>query len=340
MGTSFSMVADPVFASVAVLRFLTPKDIIYLGLTSSALKGDLKESNSEWRRHFLEAASRFDCCFDLSEENEEDRTLQALQFDVSGCFVWDLLDLLHAKQQRLIESAPEDPEGKKELPTCKDLKFGDVLALGNFRDVGSAFVGLDFRLISNPDFSGEGYLTVPLSLSAVLEDPLEKFRSVQVCTFQLPFWSPILSELLPPCDPLFLLSDEDRDFFQQQQRAQPQRKKGQKETPDEAQQIDRSLPSNEQDTQHMAASCGSFCWPPGFRKGPVTVPFEYHLLIPPPEEKEEVDGQREGNEDRQGSTEKQKQIVIIEAGYKTEKFVPGDPEAFANCLAWLRSHYS
>jgi len=59
-----------------------------------------------------------------------------------------------------------------------DVKPGDVLSWSEFRPTETFFVTPEGKLLKNPDKSGSGYLTIPLSITSQFTDALDHFSSV------------------------------------------------------------------------------------------------------------------------------------------------------------------
>ena len=55
-------------------------------------------------------------------------------------------------------------------------KFGDLLAFSNYRDAETFIIG---KLISNLDYSGSGYLTIPYEITQHLNNAVEKYSDVE-----------------------------------------------------------------------------------------------------------------------------------------------------------------
>jgi len=44
------------------------------------------------------------------------------------------------------------------IPKEWNVKFGDIIAMKDYRDTGTIFVGVDNQVVKNPDYSCSGYL--------------------------------------------------------------------------------------------------------------------------------------------------------------------------------------
>ena len=63
-----------------------------------------------------------------------------------------------------------------EIPT----KFGDVVAFSPYRDTKTYIVDINGNLIPNPDFSGSGYLTIPLEVTKYMRNATKFYQNVLI----------------------------------------------------------------------------------------------------------------------------------------------------------------
>ncbi|CAF1175280.1 unnamed protein product [Rotaria sordida] len=71
-----------------------------------------------------------------------------------------------------------NPPDDLKVPNDWDVKPGDVLSWSTYRTTETYFVTNENTLLKNPDTSGAGYLTIPLSISSLFSDAVNYFSSV------------------------------------------------------------------------------------------------------------------------------------------------------------------
>lgn len=64
------------------------------------------------------------------------------------------------------------------IPKEWNVKFGDIIALRDYRDTGTIFVGVDNQVVRNPDYSGSGYLSIPLEITKWLFDAYWYYKKI------------------------------------------------------------------------------------------------------------------------------------------------------------------
>lgn len=64
------------------------------------------------------------------------------------------------------------------IPKEWNVKFGDIIALKNYRDTGTIFVGIDKKVVGNPDYSASGYLSIPLEITQLLFDAWWYYKKI------------------------------------------------------------------------------------------------------------------------------------------------------------------
>ena len=57
--------------------------------------------------------------------------------------------------------------------------FGDLVAFSEYRDTDTYIIGKNGELISNPDYSASGYLTIPYEITQYLNNAVEKYSDVE-----------------------------------------------------------------------------------------------------------------------------------------------------------------
>ncbi|CAF2170369.1 unnamed protein product [Rotaria magnacalcarata] len=62
-----------------------------------------------------------------------------------------------------------------KIPNDWDVKPGDILSWSNYRATETYFVTHESMLLKNPDTSGAGYLTIPLSITSLFPDAVNYF---------------------------------------------------------------------------------------------------------------------------------------------------------------------
>lgn len=65
-----------------------------------------------------------------------------------------------------------------DILNVSDCNFGDLIALSDFRDTRTYIIGKEGKIISNPDYSGSGYLTIPYEITRYLNDAVSKYYNV------------------------------------------------------------------------------------------------------------------------------------------------------------------
>lgn len=64
------------------------------------------------------------------------------------------------------------------IPKEWNVKFGDIIAMKNYRDTGTIFVGIDNKVVHNPDYSCSGYLSIPLEITQWLFDAYWYYKKI------------------------------------------------------------------------------------------------------------------------------------------------------------------
>ncbi len=68
-----------------------------------------------------------------------------------------------------------------------DWKHGDMISIDTFRDSGVYFINSDGTLIPNPDFSGSGYLTIPLYISKKFKNAYKAYEHYEYTHLELAY---------------------------------------------------------------------------------------------------------------------------------------------------------
>lgn len=63
--------------------------------------------------------------------------------------------------------------------------FGDLLSFDQYRDIDTKIIGKNGVLVSNPDYSGSGYLTIPFEITQYLDDATNKYKDIDVSCIDL-----------------------------------------------------------------------------------------------------------------------------------------------------------
>lgn len=66
----------------------------------------------------------------------------------------------------------------KLIPTDWNVKFGDIIAMNDYRDTRTIFIGIDNKVIKNPDYSCSGYLSIPLEITKWLFDAYWYYKKI------------------------------------------------------------------------------------------------------------------------------------------------------------------
>lgn len=64
------------------------------------------------------------------------------------------------------------------IPKEWNVKFGDVIAMKDYRDTGTIFVGVNHQVVHNPDYSDSGYLSIPLDITKWLFDAYWYYKKI------------------------------------------------------------------------------------------------------------------------------------------------------------------
>eukprot|EP00388_Colpodella_angusta_P006158 GDKJ01018456.1.p1 GENE.GDKJ01018456.1~~GDKJ01018456.1.p1 ORF type:complete len:229 (-),score=47.69 GDKJ01018456.1:54-716(-) len=72
---------------------------------------------------------------------------------------------------------------------------GDVVAFGNFRDSMTCILDSEMNLIQNMDDGGEGFLSIPSNISDFVENPIDFYRNLAICTIALNENHPLLKNM-------------------------------------------------------------------------------------------------------------------------------------------------
>lgn len=84
-----------------------------------------------------------------------------------------------------------------------EAKFGDVINFGDYRWTFCYIVGKDNVLIKNPDFSGAGYLSIPLEITQYLSDAVSKYSKLEVSDIELSVNDVFLTNWFGPLPEVF-----------------------------------------------------------------------------------------------------------------------------------------
>lgn len=79
-------------------------------------------------------------------------------------------------------------------------KFGDILNFGDYRYINAYIVGKNNVLITNPDHSESGYLSIPLEITQYLSDATHKYSALEINGIDLHYDDDFLAkwfDLLP-----------------------------------------------------------------------------------------------------------------------------------------------
>ncbi|CAF0846011.1 unnamed protein product [Didymodactylos carnosus] len=78
-----------------------------------------------------------------------------------------------------VDDIEEPPENGSEIPKQWNVHYGDVISWSYDRPTETYFVTKDGKFLKNPDLSGSGYLTIPLSITRDLTtNTLETYKNV------------------------------------------------------------------------------------------------------------------------------------------------------------------
>lgn len=76
-----------------------------------------------------------------------------------------------------VETPRENDDSPKLTQKQMDkYKLGDILAFDDYRDVCTYIVGKDGLLVRNPDYSGSGYLSIPIEITKHLGNTYEHYQ--------------------------------------------------------------------------------------------------------------------------------------------------------------------
>ncbi|XP_078663877.1 uncharacterized protein LOC144906991 [Branchiostoma floridae x Branchiostoma belcheri] len=97
----------------------------------------------------------------------------------------DLARYIYVPQWHL--GAPKSAPTNGKVPDIPDFtpQLGDVLSWSDYRDTHTYIVGKDGALIPNPDYSGSGYLTIPLEITQHMTDARRRYEGVDVLFMDL-----------------------------------------------------------------------------------------------------------------------------------------------------------
>jgi hypothetical protein len=84
-----------------------------------------------------------------------------------------LLAILMAKYIKLHHNADVN-----EVPSIKEWNIGDVMALSDYRQTHTFIIGPDYKPIMNPDLSGSGYLSIPLIVTKLFDNPITHYDQI------------------------------------------------------------------------------------------------------------------------------------------------------------------
>jgi len=81
-----------------------------------------------------------------------------------------------------------DYDDIKKIKNISDLSnhvteynYGDLVAFSDYRDTCTCIIGKKGKLISNPDNSGSGYLSIPFSITKYLKDAVSMYGHQDLC---------------------------------------------------------------------------------------------------------------------------------------------------------------
>lgn len=77
----------------------------------------------------------------------------------------------------IIEHADGVPPKDLKVPSDVDWNVGDIIAFSEYRDTNTYLVDSTKKLVPNPDYSGSGYLTIPLEISRLFPNAYEHYKN-------------------------------------------------------------------------------------------------------------------------------------------------------------------
>jgi hypothetical protein len=133
----------------------------------------------------------------------EDSTIKA------EYIIWDNIDFINNKYNNISElegynkyNNISELESYMKFKGIKNYNYGDLVAFSTYRDTGTYFIGKNGKLISNPDTSAAGYLTIPFEITQYLNDATSKYNFIDDITdFELRYDDKLILNKIGKVDP-------------------------------------------------------------------------------------------------------------------------------------------
>lgn len=91
---------------------------------------------------------------------------------IADRIIWDNLD--HSDFNNI-----SDLEGYMKVKKINSYNYGDLVSFSTYRDTGTMFIGKNGKLVSNPDYSAAGYLTIPYEITQHLKNATHKYNDIE-----------------------------------------------------------------------------------------------------------------------------------------------------------------